>query len=332
LLRGAVIGLVGVSIVCGAVVGLSFATLNRSPTVSYYGLAQDLPRVVGVVRNVSGALQGRSLGFGEFVGALETISKQLATGGGASNGQGHVRLLLATDIHLNPLGAQLTARLADSEVTPVDAVVLGGDLTYFGTEPEARLFVAAFGKVSVPVVMIGGNHEAAPAMAYFKKSTNWQILDGSEASIAGVRILGFEDPVANSPEIIPTNQELDDAATRALDAWNADQPPPNVVLVHELAQAEKIIAAAKEATTPVVVMYGHDHIVKVTRDGSVTEVDGGSAGASGVEQLGSAPGTPYTFQIVDFAPDAGTMRAVSVTTLTYTGDGSSQAEYQPITP
>ena len=331
--RGALaagLGLTGVAVLVGALAGVSYATLDRTPSVSYYGIAQDLPRVVKVVRNVSDVLEGRDLGFGEFVAALETISQQLAAGGNGGERDNMVRLLLVTDVHLNPVGARLAARLASSEVEHVDAVLLGGDMTYFGTELEGRLFATAFGKVSVPVLMVGGNHESAPAMDYFA-TLGWRLLDAATVEVRGVGIMGFSDPVAGTPALIASAAELDQAATAEADAWSTAQPPPNVVLVHEVAQARKIIALARERGVQLVVMYGHDHVVKVTREGTVTLVDGGTAGASGVERLGVAPGTPYTFQIVEFAQSEGTMHPVSVITLSYSGDGSSQAEFQPLT-
>jgi hypothetical protein len=105
-----------------------------------------------------------------------------------------------------------------------------------------------------------------------------------------------------------------------------------VVLVHDVAQAEVVIAAAAGEGRQLVVMHGHSHVVSVTREGSVTVVDGGTAGASSVIALGSAPDTPYTFQIVEFAAEAGVMHPIAVTTLSYIGDGSSRAEYQRLGP
>jgi hypothetical protein len=151
--------------------------------------------------------------------------------------------------------------------------------------------------------------------------------------VSGVSVLGFSDPVALSPVIIPTQAEVSDAATAEADAFSAVQPAPDVVLVHEQAQAQQIIDGARTQNQPLAVLYGHDHVQKVTREGSVTLVDGGSAGASGLQKLGAQPGTPYTFQMLEFAPRNGAMRLVSVTTLSYSGlDGRSQADYQPIAP
>lgn len=327
--RAAGLGLAGVLVAVGALAGLSYATLDRSPSVSYQGLARDLPLVVSVVRNASSALKGPSLGFGEFVSALETMGKQLASEGPIGVGEDGVRLLLVSDLHANPVGARLAGQLARSRVEPVDAVLLGGDMTYFGTEAEARLVAAAFGDVPVPVLVAGGNHDAAPAMRYFA-SLGWRILDGEVVDVNGVRVMGFSDPVAWSPMIIPTESEMARAAANAASAWSAASPAPEVVLVHDRAQAEGIIQSAQRGAVQLTVLHGHDHVAAVKSEGTVHLIDGGSAGASGVERLGRDPDTPYTFQLVEYSVGPDATRPVSVTTFSYSGNGSSQAQYQPL--
>jgi len=325
------LGVIGVALVAGSVTGVVYATLDRTPKVSYYGLARDLPIVVTAVRNGSEALQRYDLDFGDFAAALETISRQLVVGAATSRDDDVVRLLLVTDVHVNPVGSRLAARLARSEVEPVDAVLLGGDMTYFGTRPEAQLFATALGKPGVPVIVVGGNHESAPAMDYFAE-LGWRVLDGTVTDVKGVSIMGFSDPAAETADIISSIDSMEQAVKAAAEAWSAAQPRPDVLLVHDAAQAEGVIAAAKGEGRPLVVMHGHSHVVSLGREGSVTVVDGGTAGASSVLALGAAPDTPYTFQIVEFAADAGTMRPVAVTTLSYSGDGSSRAEYQLLGP
>jgi predicted phosphodiesterase len=321
------LGVIGVAIVTMSATGLVYATLDRTPIVSYHGLARDLPSVMTAVRNGSEALQRYDLDLGGFAAALETISRQLVVGATTDENDDVVRLLLVTDVHVNPVGSRLAARLARSEVEPVDAVLLGGDMTYFGTEPEAQLFATALGKPGVPVIAVGGNHESAPAMDYFAE-LGWRVLDGTMTDVKGVSIMGFSDPVAGTADIVASFASMDQAASVAAEAWSVAQPRPDVVLVHDVAQAEDVIAAAASEGRQLVVMHGHSHVVSVSREGSVTVVDGGTAGASSVIALGAAPDTPYTFQIVEFAADAGVMRPVAVTTLSYIGDGSSRAEYQ----
>ena len=283
------------------------------------------------VRNGSEALQRYDLDFGGFAAALETISRQLAGGASAGQGDDVVRLLLVTDVHVNPVGSRLAARLARSAVEPVDAVLLGGDMTYFGTEPEARLFATALGDPGVPVIVVGGNHESAPAMDYFAE-LGWRVLDGATNVVGGVSIMGFSDPAADTAEIVSFTDPMSQAAKAAADAWSAAQPGPDVVLVHDVAQADGVIAAARSEGRQLVVMHGHSHVASVSREGSVTVVDGGTAGASSIIALGAAPNTPYTFQIVEFAADGGIMRPVAVITLSYIGDGRSRVEYQPLGP
>ena len=70
--------------------------------------------------------------------------------------------------------------------------------------------------------------------------------------------MGFSDPVAWSPMIIPTESEMARAAANAASAWSAASPAPEVVLVHDRAQAEGIIQSAQRRAVQLTVLHGHD--------------------------------------------------------------------------
>ena len=86
----------------------------------------------------------------------------------------------------------------------------------------------------------------------------------------------------------------------------------------------------KGSGLPLTVVYGHDHVASVKRDGTVTLVDAGTSGASGYLTLGQEGSPPYTFQILDFSREP-EPRLLSVTTMSYEGlYGKSTATYTPI--
>ena len=86
-----------------------------------------------------------------------------------------VRLLLASDIHDNVFGTRAAARLAAGGGEPVDAVLLAGDITDTGSAAEARLFLRVYGPRRSPVLLVGGNHEDAPALRVFSRA-GFQVL------------------------------------------------------------------------------------------------------------------------------------------------------------
>jgi predicted phosphodiesterase len=201
---------------------------------------------------------------------------------------------------------------------------------HVGTAAEARFLVHYLRVIDQPVVMVGGNHEDAPAMRQFKRAGIVQ-LDGSVTHIGGVSLMGFADPLADEPAALTDIPRRAAAAEEALMALQAEVPTPDVAVFHDGGQARNVVDWAQDNEFPLVVLHGHDHVQSVERRGTVIVLDPGSGGASGYEELGRDPGTPYQFQIVEFSggTDPQPLAAIS---LSYQGaEGQSTAGYQPLT-
>jgi hypothetical protein len=98
-----------------------------------------------------------------YVDGLEVVAAQLADIGSRPAREEVTRVLVVSDVHMNAYGARLASRLAAGDGSPVDAVVLAGDMTNYGRRLEATLFVDA--RPSGAGDHVGGSHEDAPAMA-----------------------------------------------------------------------------------------------------------------------------------------------------------------------
>jgi len=329
----------------GAFVLASYATLDRSPEVRYSGLASRVPAVLPLLRALSGGgdQSDRLSRLQDFLDGLEAVATQLTTEPRRPARADVVRLLLASDIHDNVFGARAAARLAEGGGDPVDAVLLAGDITDRGTAEEARLFMRVFGRGGPPVLFVGGNHEDEPALRVFR-GAGYRVLEGTVEDASGVRILGASDPVASVPRVSSDEELLAAAGARLADLWLAADQPPQVLLVHDLRQAQDTIAAAEEEEGALVVAYGNDHVAGVHAEDGVVLVDAGTAGASGYEAIGAASPTPaanlepsarsrsvYTFQLIDFSRSE-EPRLVAVTTVSYTGTGRTVVTYTPFEP
>ena len=194
---GAAGGAAAALLLGGAFVLASYATLDRSPAVRYAGLASRVPSVLPLLRALSsgGDQSDRLSRLQDFLDGLEAVATQLTTEPRRPARADVVRLLLASDIHDNVFGARAAARLAAGGGEPVDAVLLAGDITDTGSAEEARLFLRVFGRRRPPVLLVGGNHEDAPALRVFR-GAGFRVLEGTLVDVAGVRILGASDPVA----------------------------------------------------------------------------------------------------------------------------------------
>ena len=287
------------------------------PEVRYAGLASRVPSVLPLLRALSagGDQSDRLSRLQDFLDGLEAVATQLTTEPRRPARADVVRLLLASDIHDNVFGARAAARLRGRRrrargrraprrrphghrvgarrrgcscacSAPSDAPVLSSAAT---TRTRRRCACSA-----------------APAS---------EMLADTTVSIAGVRILGASDPVA---------EEAAGGVGRA-GAGGRRRPPRRALAPGAAAAA----GCARPRRAPgggtrsprrrrpertLLVAYGNDHVAGVSSDDGVVLVDAGTAGASGYEAIGAASPTAtaalepsaaardvYTYQLIDFS-------------------------------
>ena len=167
-----------------------------------------------------------------------------------------IRVLHVSDVHLNPQAFDLMERLI--EQFEVDVVADTGDITDWGTDPEAQL-VARIGQLGVPYVYVRGNHDSSNTQdgGGRRSPTRW-CSTATAATVAGLRFWGIGDPrytPDKSQQGEGTEQErasafAPDVAERLVD----DEPPPvDVALVHDRRMAEDLGGLVP------LVLAGHGH-------------------------------------------------------------------------
>jgi predicted phosphodiesterase len=328
LLEGLAVGALCSVVVAGLFGGLTVATLDRTPAVHYEGLAASAPAVLRVVRTIAQESEDGWEAADAFVRGMSRVAGQLQQASGGNGNGETIRLLVASDMHDNLIGATLLSTLARSELNPVSAVILAGDLTQRGTAAEATLLITRLRLDGVPVLSVGGNHEDRPAMEVFGEAGHL-LLAGRTVNVRGLQVRGEDDPLAWSFRTTPDPDLRAQAGMELLDSLQRG-PMPDLLVVHDLEQARDTIDWAKEEDLALNVVYGHDHVATVVSEGKVNLVGAGTSGAAGYIGVGRDQGDLYTFQLLDFSvgPEP---RLVSVTTLKYAGlAGEAVAEYFPI--
>ena len=236
--------------------------------------------------------------------------------------------LLVSDFHDNVFGAALAARLARGDLTPVDLVLVAGDLTDGGSREEALLFARLWSPgPSGAALVVGGNHDGAAAMDALAEA-GFIVLERRSAEVAGLRVFGASDPLARSPRVDSDPSALA-AQAKELGALWPTLGDPDVLLVHDLRQAEEVVALAARRGVPLVVACGNDHRAAVERRGPVTIVNAGTAGASGYGALGRGEQAGYTAQVLHFGSGP-RPRLDRVTTLVYVPGGRSSVVVVPV--
>src|SRR6185437_13009272 len=259
--------------------------------------------------------------FVDSVTALYAVGSRLPSAGqGAASGQ-VTTMLHISDIHDNPLGFDLTARLAKQ--FDVDAVIDTGDVTTNGTPLEATQ-LARIGQLGVPYVFIRGNHDSASTQAAVASQKNAVVLDDRVAVVAGLTIAGIGDPrftpvegsaAPDRPEAVAASAQL--AGT--IQAYDETHPeaPVDIALVHDPQSADPLGGAVP------LVLAGHLHKRQVREvDGTKILVEGTTGGAlitsDGLLKAGAGDALPLDASLLYFAksgPDRGRLLAYDEVTV-----------------
>lgn len=280
---------------------LAVALLLVGTWVPYDIDAFEEPQLSGELRRVPGLLaaaQDNLQGIEEVRDRVQVISSRLAELYAASVGElpggapGETSILHVSDLHLNPLGAELVVRLAED--LGVDAVLDTGDVTSFGLGVEAR-FGALLEASPVPYLLVPGNHDSAENRAQLAQLEGITVLDGDAVQVGDVRILGVADPTFTASNEVSTEQanEIKAAVTGDVRA-QVLAGRPDVLAVHDLAQA-----ADTPGVVPVVVA-GHVHERSQREERGTWLLTVGSTGATGLGAFTVETGRPYEAEVLRF--------------------------------
>ncbi|MBW3614106.1 MAG: metallophosphoesterase [Actinobacteria bacterium] len=320
-LSGAVSGALVVALLAASVAVTFDARAVREPR--YTGLLSMAPAVVGDVGTVLDRFELYRAQLNELVGNVVTLygaARGLPT---FTPGNGTVRVLHVSDIHLNPQAFDLIGQVV--EHFDIDAVADTGDITDWGTEPEARL-LEGIGKIPVPYLWVRGNHDSQYTQAIVSSHRNAVVLDGNAAEVAGLRFWGIGDPRFTPDKDRPTGKDVERDQARAFAPEVAARlrsvgpESIDVALVHD-----SRIAAGIGPMVPLV-LAGHTHAPREARVGGATLLVEGSTGGAGLRSLQGEVAEPLTCSVLYF--DRGTRRLVAYDRITVQGLGETGARIE----
>jgi hypothetical protein len=157
----------------------------------FTGLLGQAPYVAGQASSLVRRLESYRSGLADIVGGITTLyatSDRLPVVPASDD---VVTVLHVSDIHLNPLGFDLTERLVKQ--FNVDMVVDTGDITTWGTEVESSV-LGRIKDVGVPYVFVRGNHDSLRTQRAVAQNRNAIVLDGGVRIVKGLVIAGIGDP------------------------------------------------------------------------------------------------------------------------------------------
>lgn len=282
----------GLAVCLGLTVALGAATAatfdgTRLAQPRFTGLLSSAPYVQRRTETLAQRLEGYRSGLSDFVQSVTTlyaVGDRLPTFDPGTE-EDVVTVLHISDLHLNPLGYDLTGRLVDQ--FKVDAVIDSGDLSTWGSTAE-QAFVGRIGGLGVPYVFVRGNHDSSGLAAAVARQRGAVVLDAQVATVAGLRIAGIADP-RNTPAegrddtigkdaVLASVQRLADV----VDGYDAANPDAlvQIAVVHDPTRL-----TALRGKVPLV-LAGHLHQRAVSVQLGTRVMVEGSTGGAGVTSAG----------------------------------------------
>jgi predicted MPP superfamily phosphohydrolase len=270
----------------------------------YEGLLVNAPAIVGDARRIANDYTKYAEQLQRLVGNVSQLYTTVSALPVYEPAPGTTRVLHVSDMHLNPTGWQLIRTVV--EQFGIDVVIDTGDITDWGSEPEAS-FVGSIGLLKKPYVYIRGNHDSARTAAAVAQQPNAIVLDNSITTVAGLTIAGIGDPrftpdKNTSPAGSGQTQQVIDqvigAGTQLATTIRNSPKPVDIALVHDPASAGPL------AGTCPLVLAGHAHARQVS---TLPEVPGqpptqlmveGSTGGAGLRGLEGEKPTPLTMTVL----------------------------------
>jgi predicted MPP superfamily phosphohydrolase len=199
---GEVAAMLGLVLVVVAGTGVLTFDADKLAQPRFTGLLGQAPYVAGKASSMLTRLESYRSGLADIVSGVTTLyatSDSLPVLPAADD---VVTVLHVSDVHLNPLGFDLTARLVKQ--FHADLVVDTGDITSWGTEVESSI-LARVGDAGVPYVFVRGNHDSLRTQAAVARNANAIVLDGRAVTVKGVTIAGIGDPRFTPDSAAPIN-------------------------------------------------------------------------------------------------------------------------------
>ncbi|GIJ78328.1 Calcineurin-like phosphoesterase [Micromonospora phaseoli] len=303
----------------------------------YEGLLVNAPAIVGDVRKIADDYTRYAEQLQRLIGNVTQLYTTVSALPVYEPEPGTTRVLHISDLHLNPTAWQLIRTV--TEQFGIDVVIDTGDITDWGSEPEAS-YVGSISLLEKPYVYIRGNHDSGRTAAAVARQPNAIVLDNTTVTVAGLTIAGIGDPrftpdKSTSPATgglnQPTADELISTGDKLAATIRSSPRPVDIALVHDPAAAGPL-----SGTCPLV-LAGHTHDRQIN---TLPEVPGqqpttlmvqGSTGGAGLRGLEGEEPTPLAMTVLYFDQEK---RLQAYDDITVGGTGQSQVnlERTVITP
>jgi predicted phosphodiesterase len=303
-----------------ATAGISAAT-GRPTSIReprYTGLLASAPTAIGSAEQIITNFSQYRLALGQLVGNVVQLYDVTSTLPTYTTTGSTVAVLHIADLHLNPAGIDLVTSLVTQ--FHVRAVIDSGDVTDHGSAAEGP-FVDDLRRISVPYVVIKGNHDSGTTVGQLSRIPNATVRDGTTTTVAGITIAGVADPRFTPDKTTPADDDAVVASGQRLaDVIGSQADRVDIAVVHDP------IAAGPLAGKVPLVLAGHrHHREQQAADGTLLLVQG-STGGAGLRGLQGEKPTPLECSVLYFDGETHELQAWDEITVGGLGTSSVTVE------
>ncbi len=270
--------------------------------IPYNPMAFESPQYYGVLSAAPWALSF----FDQGLTAVQTLGERLQTIGDGfiylfegleqltplETGTS-LKVLHVSDIHNNPAAIEFMEKVVYN--FDIDMVIDTGDITDYGTIPEAEL-VSAVADMEVPYVLAPGNHDS-PRVINYLRDRGVIVLENEIQEVLGLQIAGISDPAAASYyEVVTPEEEVIEYAYSVEPFLKESTVKPDLLAVHNPLIGEILAEYAP------VILCGHTHVPSVNETDDYIMINAGTTGAAGIRGL-ERPEENYSMFILYFNQD-----------------------------
>ncbi|MCK9525308.1 MAG: metallophosphoesterase family protein [Limnochordia bacterium] len=291
--------------------------LSAFEQLEYEGMLEAAPWVLNLAWDAFGQVEELGKRVQVLASDLYSLLQELESLGPLGLVQADVLVLHVSDIHNNPVAYSFAKQVVDS--FPVDLIMDTGDLTDWGTALEMEV-TARIEELKIPYLFVTGNHDSPEVLHKLATVKNAVLVGNEEKTVAGLRIAGTGDLVADTYLATPASRREQEAYARELnEAWAQVENRPDVFMAHN-----HVVAEALEPGLFPVVVYGHTHLWGLRERGATVYSNAGTTGAAGIRGFQGRTPLPYSLSLLYFERDEqGHLRVRAVDGVHVTGLGTS---------
>lgn len=271
----------------------------RNP--QYSGVLRAAPWMVSIAQETFGKIETLGEQLEEVATGLNQLYAQVDELQPLGEDEDDFKILHISDLHNNPAGMDFVMQIA--ALFKVDMIIDTGDISDFGS-PLETLLIDRLHQLDVPYLFIAGNHDSPSIVDRMGTVPGVTVVNGM-LEMNNIVFYGVPDPSSALTSVLPPDlSSIPRLVVQVMDQLGQLPAEVDVLMLHNDRMAQSLVGLAP------VILFGHNHQLKVEARSNSVLVNAGTSGAAGLRGL-QAMRIPYSVVLLHFKPEGEKMRLVA---------------------